>query len=94
MGGLDCTRAIRKYEQEGDITCHIPIIAVSANARQEQMDETKAAGMDDSIAKPFRCVLDLCCSMLIINTHTQYSIKELLPKIQRLVQQARLNGIT
>jgi len=54
MGGLECARAIRQYEAEGDVICHIPIIAVSANARQEQMDETKAAGMDDSIAKPFR----------------------------------------
>ena len=54
MGGLDCTRAIRQYEAQGEITCHIPIIAVSANARQEQMDETRVAGMDDSIAKPFR----------------------------------------
>lgn len=56
MGGLECARAIRRLQGTGEITTHIPIIAVSANARQEQMDETRMAGMDDAIAKPFRFV--------------------------------------
>jgi len=56
MGGLECARAIRRLQAIGDIVTHIPIIAVSANARQEQMDDTRMAGMDDAIAKPFRFV--------------------------------------
>jgi CheY-like chemotaxis protein len=32
----------------------LPILAVSANARMEQVDHSLAAGMDDSISKPFR----------------------------------------
>ncbi|KAG9689357.1 putative histidine kinase HHK19p, partial [Aureobasidium melanogenum] len=54
MDGLQATREIRKLEKEGKLTGHVPIIAVSANARQEQRDLAMDAGMDDSISKPFR----------------------------------------
>lgn len=54
MDGLQATREIRKFEKEGKLTGHVPIIAVSANARQEQRDLAMDAGMDDSISKPFR----------------------------------------
>jgi len=54
MDGLTATRAIRALEQNGDFTTHIPIIAVSANARSEQVAKAFDAGVDDSIAKPFR----------------------------------------
>ena len=56
MDGLQATKEIRKWEKEGKLTGHVPIIAVSANARQEQRDLAMDAGMDDSIAKPFRIV--------------------------------------
>jgi CheY-like chemotaxis protein len=32
----------------------LPILAVSANARMEQVEQALAAGMDDAISKPFR----------------------------------------
>lgn len=35
-------------------TPRLPILAVSANARAEQVGQAVAAGMDDAIAKPFR----------------------------------------
>lgn len=54
MNGLVCTEKIREHQQNGNIVNHIPIIAVSANARAEQNDQAVAAGMDDAIAKPFR----------------------------------------
>lgn len=54
MGGLECTRKIREFEDEGKITTHLPIMAVSANARTQQISETRTAGMDDAITKPFR----------------------------------------
>jgi CheY-like chemotaxis protein len=44
MGGVECTKEIRRLQAEGTICRHVPIIAVTANARKEQMDETLAAG--------------------------------------------------
>lgn len=54
MDGLTCSRRIRQLEKSGDILGHVPIIAVSANARSEQMAQAREAGIDDAIAKPFR----------------------------------------
>ena len=45
MDGLTCTRKIRDYETDGTIVKHVPIIAVTANARLEQIDTALAAGM-------------------------------------------------
>ncbi|KAK1596865.1 hsp90-like protein [Colletotrichum navitas] len=56
--GLTCTRRIRELEREGRVFCasggRIPIIAVSANARPEQMQDAKKAGCDDVLVKPYR----------------------------------------
>ena len=54
MDGLTCTRRIRELEREGKIRVHVPIIAVTANARQEQIKTAIDAGMDDVVSKPFR----------------------------------------
>lgn len=54
MDGLSCTRRIREMESKRSIVGHIPIIAVSANARTEQILEAKAAGCDDVLVKPYR----------------------------------------
>ncbi|KAH8647404.1 hypothetical protein BX600DRAFT_153472 [Xylariales sp. PMI_506] len=54
MGGLECTREIRRLEAEGKICRHVPIIAVTANARQEQKEETITAGSDAFMSKPFK----------------------------------------
>lgn len=54
MNGLKCTEVIRDLQQSKTILGHIPIIAVSANARTEQTTQAIAAGMDDAISKPFR----------------------------------------
>ncbi|KAK0618174.1 hypothetical protein B0T17DRAFT_495772 [Bombardia bombarda] len=56
MDGMSCTREIRRLERAGVITHHIPIIAVTAYARPEQIENAKAAGVasDDVISKPFR----------------------------------------
>ncbi len=45
MDGLTCTRKIREYEQSGRIISHVPIIAVTANARSEQIATAIKAGM-------------------------------------------------
>ena len=45
MDGLTCTRRIRELEREGKLTGHVPIIAVTANARAEQVQTALEAGM-------------------------------------------------
>lgn len=53
MDGIAATRAIRAREQSDSSQRHLPILGVTANARQEQLDNARAAGMDDVITKPF-----------------------------------------
>ena len=54
MDGLTCVRNIRELESKGEIVGRLPIIAVSANARVEQVNQAMECGMDESITKPFR----------------------------------------
>ncbi|KAF9869623.1 hsp90-like protein [Colletotrichum karsti] len=54
MDGMTCAKRIRELEREGTLISHIPIIAVTAYARPEQIESAKAAGIDDVISKPFR----------------------------------------
>jgi len=54
MDGLACTSKIRDMERKGELRRHVPIIAVTANARSEQIATLLAAGMDDVVSKPFR----------------------------------------
>ncbi|KAK3645866.1 hypothetical protein LTR22_014532 [Elasticomyces elasticus] len=54
MDGLTCIRHIREWQTEGRITQHVPVIAVTANARNEQIQAALAAGMDQVVTKPFR----------------------------------------
>ncbi len=45
MDGLSATKEIRKLQAEGTINGHVPIMAVSANARSEQIAKATAAGI-------------------------------------------------
>lgn len=54
MDGLTCTRRIRALQENGHLTSHVPIIAVTANARSEQVTSAFDAGVDDMVTKPFR----------------------------------------
>ncbi|THY90277.1 hypothetical protein D6C93_06624 [Aureobasidium pullulans] len=54
MDGLTCVRRIREYEQAGQIVGHVPVIAITANARSEQINIAMDAGMDTVVTKPFR----------------------------------------
>lgn len=56
MDGLTCTRRIRQLEQERRLRYRTKIIAITANARQEQIDTVKQAGADDVLPKPFRVI--------------------------------------
>jgi CheY-like chemotaxis protein len=42
------------HERPDKQSLRLPILAVSANARMEQIEQSLAAGMDDAISKPFR----------------------------------------
>ncbi|KAL9122949.1 MAG: hypothetical protein Q9187_000504, partial [Circinaria calcarea] len=54
MDGLICTRKIRELQEAGEITEHVPIIAVTVNARDKQIAQLLLVGMDDVVSKPFR----------------------------------------
>jgi two-component system sensor histidine kinase/response regulator len=50
MDGFEATRLIRKLEKNNGV--HTPIIAMTANALEEDQKICKDAGMDDYISKP------------------------------------------
>jgi len=54
MDGLTCVGEIRKLEEGGSITRRLPVIAVTANVRDEQVAAARRGGMDDVVSKPFR----------------------------------------
>ncbi|KAH6639710.1 aerobic respiration control sensor protein-like protein arcB [Boeremia exigua] len=54
MNGLECVTNIRKMQEEGRISRHVPVIGVTANVRSEQVGMALRAGMDNVISKPFR----------------------------------------
>ena len=45
MDGLTCARRIRELQGQGILIKHVPLIAVTANARKEQIETSMAAGM-------------------------------------------------
>lgn len=45
MDGLTCVRRIREMEAAGELLAGVPIIAVTANARGEQIAAVKDSGM-------------------------------------------------
>ena len=45
MDGLTCARRIRELQGQSTLIRHVPLIAVTANARMEQVETSMAAGM-------------------------------------------------
>ncbi|KAL1792525.1 hypothetical protein ACET3X_009032 [Alternaria dauci] len=54
MNGLTAVAEIRKLEEQGLLRERVPIIGVTANVRQQQIEQAMATGMDDVVGKPFR----------------------------------------
>jgi len=54
MDGLTACHRIRSMEQSGELARRVPLIAVTANARQEQVEHMIKEGFDDVLTKPFR----------------------------------------
>jgi signal transduction histidine kinase/CheY-like chemotaxis protein len=53
MDGFQATKIIREQERESDAKEAVAIVALTANARQEDRDRCIACGMDDYLSKPF-----------------------------------------
>jgi CheY-like chemotaxis protein/HPt (histidine-containing phosphotransfer) domain-containing protein len=51
MDGLSATRAIRAIEKEG-LLPRTPIVAITANARPEDIDQSRESGCDAHLSKP------------------------------------------
>jgi len=68
MDGLEATRLIRSDPQ---ITKHVPIIAMTANALKGDEEECLEAGMDDYISKP----IDAKALIAILDRWTEKGIK-------------------
>ncbi|KAI1496006.1 hypothetical protein F5X99DRAFT_414539 [Biscogniauxia marginata] len=73
MDGMTCARKIRELERNGTIVSHIPIIAVTAYARPEQIEDAKAAGVDDVISKPFRMPELIPRMEQLVDRNTRYA---------------------
>lgn len=56
MDGVQCSKEIRRREEKFRVRKHLPIIATTANVRQEQKDTAINAGMDCVLSKPFTTV--------------------------------------
>lgn len=54
MDGLTCVQRIRELQQQDVVHRHVPVIAVTANVRAEQVAIAMKAGMDSVVSKPFR----------------------------------------
>jgi CheY-like chemotaxis protein len=54
MNGVTACHRIRALEKSGDLVSRVPLIAVTANARREQVAHFVAEGFDDVLTKPFR----------------------------------------
>lgn len=54
LGGLETIKRVRALQAEGRLTRHVPVIAVTANARSEQIAVAMQHGMDSVVTKPFR----------------------------------------
>lgn len=51
--GIQATKLIRKIEAQQNVSASL-IIGVTANARAEQLQKARDAGMDEVVPKPFR----------------------------------------
>lgn len=53
MDGLTCAAHIRQWQREGKLDRHIPMIAVTGNAREERQTVAMDTGFDQVVTKPY-----------------------------------------
>lgn len=71
MNGLEAVAQIRQHEKHGMLKGRLPVIGVTANVRQQQIQTAISAGMDDVVGKPFR-VAELIERMRGIVEHVEH----------------------
>lgn len=54
MDGKTCVRRVRQLQNEGLLTGNIAMIAITGNARLEQIEEMRQCGFDDVVTKPYK----------------------------------------
>ncbi|KAH6644071.1 hypothetical protein C7974DRAFT_13853 [Boeremia exigua] len=54
MDGKTCARRVRQLQQEHLLTHYIPMIAITGNARLEQVEEMRQCGFNDVVTKPYQ----------------------------------------
>lgn len=53
MDGMTCVREIRQWQHSKLLNANIPVVALTGNARIEQISAAKDAGFDDVLSKPY-----------------------------------------
>lgn len=56
MNGIECTKEIRKFEQDSKSSSPIPIIAVTAFASEDDKKNCLDVGMNYFLPKPFKSI--------------------------------------
>jgi len=54
MDGLEFVKEVRRLQQQKVIKEGFPVVAITGNARDEQVKTAKEAGMDEVVLKPFQ----------------------------------------
>lgn len=54
MDGKTCVRRVRRLQSEGLLTNNITMVAITGNARLEQVEEMRQCGFDDVVTKPYK----------------------------------------
>jgi CheY-like chemotaxis protein len=69
MDGKTCVRRVRQLQQENLLSDSIPMIAITGNARHEQVEEMRLCGFDDVVTKPYK--IDQLLSVIghFVGTH-------------------------
>ncbi|KAF2751473.1 autoinducer 2 sensor kinase/phosphatase luxQ [Sporormia fimetaria CBS 119925] len=70
MDGLTAMQEIRARESDGRMKDRVPMIAVTANVRKEQIESARQAGADSVMQKPFKAI------------ELVHMMKELIPQIK------------
>ena len=82
MDGLTCARRIRELQEQGTLVRHVPVIAVTANARKEQIETSMAAGMVN-LDRYLTVDVDLTCKQDDVMPKP-FRVTELLTKMEAL----------
>lgn len=88
MDGLDATRAIRGLNDPS--AARVPIVALTANAFEEAIDQCRAAGMDDYLAKPIQ-IAELA---EVLRRHTSFVEQTSQGQDGATIEAAALSGMS